>query len=74
MQAAPGHKGPVGAMPQAAYQHGDHNVYISAEFAFAVTAQRDIQVVTQPGGQGDVPPAPEIGKADGGVGVQKVLR
>src|SRR5882762_3957882 len=33
----------------------------------AVAAERDIQIVTQPRRQGDVPTPPEIRKADGGV-------
>ena len=57
---APGDEMPGGAVPQAAQQHGDHQVAISLERPLAIAAKRDVEVVAQPGGEADVPAAPEI--------------
>ena len=42
MQKSPEYKVPRSAMPQATEQHGDEQVYILAQFAFAVSAERHI--------------------------------
>ena len=39
-------------MPQSAQEHGDDEIGILADFAFAVAAQRDIEIVAQPTGKG----------------------
>ncbi len=42
MDAAPDHEGPVRAVPQAAEQHGGHEVAIGFDLAMPVTAERDV--------------------------------
>ncbi len=60
MNPAPDYEGPVGSMPQAAEQHGQHQIPIGIPPAVPVSAERYIKVVPQPGAQADMPTAPEI--------------
>ena len=60
-------------MPQAAQQHGQEQVAVGVEGAFAVAAQGDVQVVAQPGRQADVPAPPELGDRLADVGLLEVL-
>src|SRR5579863_9511498 len=62
---APDDEGPVGAMPQAAKQHGGHQVGIGAHAPLAVAAEGYVEVVAQPGAEADVPAAPEVLQALG---------
>ncbi len=70
---APDHEGPGRPVPQAAEQHGDEDVDGDPPLAAPVAAERDVQVVAQPEGQGDVPPSPEVLEVDGRVGPAEVL-
>src|SRR5215831_16466026 len=65
VQATPDYECPRGAMPQAADQHGRHDVDIAAADRPAIATQRNVNVVTQKTRQGDVPAAPEIDHAAG---------
>ena len=47
-------------MPQAGQQPDDGNVQELPTLALAVTAQGDVDVLPEPGGQADVPPPPEL--------------
>src|SRR5882724_8996445 len=60
MQASPDHKGPGRSMPQSAEHHGRHQIQEPPPLAISVAAQRDIQIITKPEGQCDVPAAPEL--------------
>ncbi|KPZ05699.1 Alginate o-acetyltransferase AlgI [Pseudomonas syringae pv. spinaceae] len=53
--------GDVGTVPQTAQQHCQEQVAIGRDLAATVAAQGDVQVVTQPSGQADVPATPELG-------------
>ncbi len=48
-------------MPQAAQQEDDDQVAVGPGLAVTVSAQRDIEIVAEPGRQGDVPAPPEFG-------------
>nr|GEX25324.1 hypothetical protein [Tanacetum cinerariifolium] len=48
-------------------QHGQEQVAVGCDLAATVAAQGDVQVVTQPSGQADVPATPELGVAGGWV-------
>jgi len=61
-------------VPQTAEQHGDEQVEIGADTPLAVAAQRDIEIIAQPRGERDVPPAPEFGDRGRFVGGVEVLR
>ena len=58
---APYDESPVGAMPEAAHQEYDERVPYHLCPGDAAAAQGDVDIVPEPGGQGDVPPAPELG-------------
>ncbi len=47
-------------MPQAPEGHGCHQVHIGPARALTVSAQRDVQIIPQPGGEADMPAPPEI--------------
>src|ERR1700749_667431 len=74
MQSAPQHEHPGSAVPETADQHGEEQAEEGAPFAVAVATQRDVQVVAQPGGEGDVPAPPEIREAPRAVGIAEVVR
>ena len=65
MHASPGHKMKAGTMPQSAQKHGDEEVDVLSDFAFAVSTQRNIDVIANPSGKRDVPTTPKIGDANG---------
>ena len=61
-------------MPQSAKEKNDHEIQASACIRDAVSAERDIQIIPEPAGQGDVPAAPKIPEGLGDVGVIKILK
>jgi len=74
MYAAPGDEGPARAVPQAADQHGQQQVAVLRELAHAASTHRNVQKITQPEAQGDVPAPPEIDNARGFIGRIEVVR
>ena len=60
VQRAPQQKVPALAVPDAREQHRQHQVDLGAGEAVAAAAQRNVDVVAYPGGQGDVPAVPKI--------------
>src|SRR5713101_7597745 len=73
MQPAPHHETPRGAMPQSANEHRQHEVDVGSCLAAPIPPQRDVEIIAEPGGKGEVPAAPEIGKANGGIRQMKVI-
>jgi len=72
---APDKKRPASAMPEAADHHGDDEIQVREDFpARAEAGQREIQIIAQPIGEGDVPATPEVGNVLGGVGAIEVGR
>jgi len=71
---APEHEVPARPVPQAAEQHGQEEVQVGAGGAATVAAERDVEVVAQPGRQGDVPALPELARTRRQVGPVEVLR
>src|SRR5688572_2340148 len=59
-------------MPEAAQQHSNQKVRVSAGFAAATAPQADVEVIAQPGGKTDVPPLPEFAQAGSGVRQGKI--
>src|SRR5207249_4217522 len=49
VNAAPHDERPVRTVPQAAEQHGQHQVSIRLALALAAAAERNVEVVAQPG-------------------------
>ena len=68
MEESPGEEGPVGAVPETAEQEDDEGVAYDFGLADAAAAEGDIDVVAEPGGEGDVPAAPELGDVAAEVG------
>ena len=74
MPQAPQHKGPVGPVPKACGEKDDELVQIGAGRPLPVAPQGDVQIVPEPGAEGDVPPPPELLDGLGGVGQVEVLQ
>ena len=53
---------------QAAQEHGDGQVQVGATRAGAAAPEGNVEVVAQPRRETDVPPAPEVAQAGGGIG------
>ena len=60
MNESPCNKMPTCPMPQAADDKDDENVNILPQQAFAASAQRDIEIIRKPRGQGNMPSAPKL--------------
>ena len=71
---SPEHEGSAGPVPEAAQQEHQGLIQRLACLALAVSAQRDVEVIPEPGGQGDVPAPPEVRNGGSYVGVPEVLR
>ena len=63
MQSAPYDEIPRSAVPESTQQHGQNQVDVGTDLAFPVATQRNVEVIAQPGGQGNMPAVPEIGHA-----------
>ena len=61
MQGAPQDETDRRPVPQSAQEHRDHQVRVGTETALSVAAQRDVEIILQPRGERDVPPAPKLG-------------
>ena len=64
MENPPADKIPAGAVPQAGGNKNNGYINIGPYLALPVSSQGEIQIFTEPGGQGNMPPAPEIGYGD----------
>ena len=61
-------------MPEAAEDHGKHQVGEVACHTLAIATQREVQVIAQPARQGDVPALPEFAQAVTDIGVAEIAR
>lgn len=68
MVGAPGNECPVGAMPEAADQENDEGVADDLGLGATASSQGDVEIVPEPGGEGDVPSTPEFGDIAAEVG------
>ena len=73
VQRTPQYKADGGTVPQTTQQHRDEQVKVGAQLAFAVASQRDVEVVSQPRRERDVPTSPELGDGGRVVGGIEVL-
>ena len=60
MDAAPNDEGPISTVPKSAHEEDDEDVADDLPFANSRTSQRDVEVVPEPSGKGDVPAPPEL--------------
>lgn len=56
---SPEHETPICAVPKSTHEHGDEEKEVGVEFAFAVSAEGDIDVISEPAAEGNMPFAPE---------------
>ena len=70
---APEHERPAGPVPQAAEEEDGQQVEIDPRLRDPAAAQRDVDVVAEPGGERDVPAPPEVLHGAGDVGIVEVL-
>ena len=69
---APEEEGPPGPVPDAGEHPDDHQVPGQLDLGAAAAAQGNIDVVPEPGAEGDVPAPPELGDAPGDIGVIEI--
>ena len=74
MPSSPDHEVPACAVPQAAQQHGGHQVRVGPGAAAPVAAEWNVQIVAQPARKRYVPAPPELGDAARQVRASKILR
>lgn len=72
VERSPDEEGPVGAVPEAAHQKDYEGVADAHHQGAAAASQRDVEVIAEPGGEGDVPPPPELCDVAREVGVGEV--
>ena len=74
VQSSPEDEVPARSVPEARQRPDYEQIeYLPGE-AVTVAAEGDIDVLLEPGGQGDMPSAPEIGYALGDIGIIEVLQ
>ncbi len=69
----PEDKDPVGAVPQAGQEHDDGQIPQGVPPGAAIAPQGDVQVVPEPGGQRNVPPAPKFRGRPGKIREPEIL-
>jgi hypothetical protein len=72
MQPSPYHKGPVGPMPDTAQQKYEKDGTTPSGQAGPVAAQRNVQIIPEPGGQGNMPAGPKFTNIPGKVREVKI--
>lgn len=72
MNPSPYDVGPVGSVPQPTDKEDQQNIERPANFRDPIPSQRQVEIVSKPGGEGDVPTAPEIGKPCCQIGTTEV--
>ena len=72
MDSTPDDEGPVGPVPEPGDEEDDEDVADGLGLGDAGSAEGDVEVVAEPGGEGDVPPPPELGDVAGEVGELEV--
>ena len=60
VEGPPREEGPIRAVPKARDEEDDEGVANALEGGATAAAKGDVEVVAEPGGQRDVPPAPEL--------------
>ena len=69
----PENKGPVRTVPESRAEEDNEPVQRGAGTTLPVSSERIIQVLPEPGGQGDMPLPPEVTDGRRGIGKEKVL-
>ncbi len=74
MDGAPEDVGQTAAVPEAAHQKGEEEIQAAPPLRHPVAAERDVDIVPEPGGQGDMPAAPKFLDGKGEVWAFEVNR
>ena len=74
MERAPDDEIPPRPVPKPAKEHGEEKIEVAPPAAEAVAAERDVEVVAEKTGEGDVPAPPEIDDVAGFVGRVEIER
>src|SRR6185369_1280328 len=72
VQHAPNHKRPGRPMPDSRNEKGEEQIAVGEERSPAVSAERNIDIVAEPGGKADVPSGPEIAQASREIRIVKI--
>src|SRR5437660_2550026 len=72
VENSPDDEGPGRTVPDAGDEEGEKQISISLERAVFVSAERNIDVIPEPGGDADVPARPEIAKTSGEIRIVEV--
>ena len=70
----PENKCPVRPVPQTGGQKDDEFVEVRPQLAAVTASERDIKIVPEPGGQGDMPPSPEFLDRRGGIRIIEIFQ
>ena len=70
----PEDEGPVRSVPNAGEEPDHQQVEKMPPGTYPIAAQGDVHIIPEPGGQRDVPPAPEIGNGYRQIGLVEVLQ
>ncbi len=60
-------------MPQTPDQHRQHQVCVGSQASHPISAQRNVEIVSKPRRQADVPSPPEVGESTRGIGKPEVI-
>ncbi len=72
VQTAPDDVGQAASVPEPAHQKCDHQIQAVTPFRHPVAAERDIDIVSEPCGERNVPAAPELLDRKGEVGAFEI--
>ena len=72
VNTAPEKEGQTAAVPEAADQKGEKKIQAVPKTSRPAAAKRNIHIIPKPGGQGDVPAAPELPDRKGKVGISEI--
>ena len=73
MVGPPEDEDPVGPVPEAGQEHGDRQVANRLPLCAPVASQRDVKVIPEPGGEGNMPAAPEVRGIPGKIRETEIL-
>ena len=72
VESSPDDKVPRRAVPESAQHHGNHQVAVGLCCAAAISAQGNIEVIPEPGGQTNMPSSPEFSDVGGEIGEREI--
>lgn len=74
MPQTPDYKGPSGSVPETGSEEDDKEIKVSPNISFSISAQGNIEIVSEPSRKRYVPSSPEFRYGLRDIGVIEVLR